>query len=228
MTDIFDEVGEDLRRDRLTKLWKSYSGVVIGVAVLIVAGTAAWRGWEYYTERQAAAAGDAFRAALASAKDEDHGAVAEALTAFASDAPKDYRALALMRAAAERLAAGETDNALAAFETISKDAAVPQEIRDVAALRAAMVAVDRDDLAAIKARVAPYDNDVSPWRFSARELVALAAVKAEAWDEARAALAKIDNDPQTPQDVSSRAGILSGIVRAAAGEPAKPATPAGS
>ena len=41
MSDIFDEVGEDLRRDRLTGLWKRYGWVLYVVAGLIVAGTAA-------------------------------------------------------------------------------------------------------------------------------------------------------------------------------------------
>lgn len=223
MTDIFDEVGEDLRRDQLKRLWSRHGGLIIALAVLVVVGTAAWRGYEYWAETKAAAAGDAYLAALQKAAEDDHAAAASALTAFASDAPADYAVLARFRAATEHAAAGETDNALAAFDGLAKDGGLPQEIRDAAAIRAAMIAVDREDLAAMKARLARYDSDISPWRFSARELIALAAVKAEAWDDARAMLDKLTADPAVPQDVSSRAGILSGVVRAAAGQPDKPA-----
>ena len=38
MTDIFDEVGEDLRRDQLKRMWQRYSGLVYGAAALIVVG----------------------------------------------------------------------------------------------------------------------------------------------------------------------------------------------
>ncbi len=227
MTDIFDEVGEDLRRERLNRFWKSYGGVVIALAVLIVLGTAVWRGWVYYSEQQAAAAGDAYSAAIAKAADGDANAAAESLLAFSSDAPKGYAALARFRAATAKAVAGETETAIAAFDTLSKDATIAKEMRDLAALRAAMIAVDKEDLAAVKARLAAYDSDISPWRFSARELIALAAVKAQAWDEARAMLDKLKADPSTPQDVASRTGILAGVVRAAAGDPEKPA-PAGS
>ncbi len=227
MTDIFDEVGEDLRRDRLNRLWKNYGGVIIGLAVLVVLGTAVWRGWVYYSEQQAAAAGDLYSAAIAKASEGDANAAAESLLAFSSDAPKGYAVLARFRAASAKAAAGETDTAVAAFDALAKDAAVPQEMRDLAAIRAAMIAVDTEDLAAVKARLAAFDSDISPWRFSARELIALAAVKAQAWDDARAMLDKLKADPSAPQDVASRTGILAGVVRAAAGEPEKPA-PAGS
>lgn len=227
MTDIFDEVGEDLRRDQLKRVWQRYNGLIIGAAVLIVVATAGWRGYETWAASRAATAGSAFEAALAKADEGDHKAAAEALVAFASDAPGDYARLARFRAATEHAAAGETDNALASFEALANDASLPAELRDLARIRAAMIAVDREDLAAIKTRLGPLDTDINAWRHSARELIAIAAVKAEAWDEARAMLDKLQADPAVPQDVAQRAQILAGVVRAAVGEPEKPA-PAGS
>lgn len=222
MTDIFDEVGEDLRRERLKRFWQNYGWVVILLAVLVVAATAGWRIWEHYTTTAAADAGDRYEAALAEARDgSDPLAAAAALEAFAAEAPKLYAALAQFRAASEHAAAGETDNALASFERLSADAGLPQEFRDLAAIRAAMIAVDREDLAAVKARVAAFDNDTSPWRFSAREVVALAAVKAEAWEEARAMAEKIINDTNAPRGISARAQIIQAVVVSAVGAPAK-------
>ena len=52
MADIFQEVDEDLRRDRATALWRKYGIYVLGVAIALVAGTAAWSGWRYYETRQ--------------------------------------------------------------------------------------------------------------------------------------------------------------------------------
>ena len=36
------EVDEDYRRDRILQIWKRYSGVIIALAVLVVAGVAAF------------------------------------------------------------------------------------------------------------------------------------------------------------------------------------------
>ena len=124
MSDIFDEVGEDLRRDRLTGLWKRYGWVLYVVAGLIVAGTAAWRGYDYWATSRANAAGDAYAEVLASVKPGDHKALAEALAVYAGGAPTQYQVLARFRAASEHAAMGETDNALAAFEDLSKASGV--------------------------------------------------------------------------------------------------------
>ena len=43
LTDIFHEVDEEVRRERLQKLWERYSIYIIALAVLIVAGVGAWR-----------------------------------------------------------------------------------------------------------------------------------------------------------------------------------------
>ena len=60
MADIFHEVDEEVRREQLKKLWERYSVYIIAAAVLIVVGIAAWRGYEYWVAKRAAAAGAAF------------------------------------------------------------------------------------------------------------------------------------------------------------------------
>ena len=64
VADIFHEVDEEVRRDQLKKLWERYSIYIIGLAVLIVAGIGAWRGYEYWVAQKAAQAGAAFEAAV--------------------------------------------------------------------------------------------------------------------------------------------------------------------
>lgn len=211
MTDIFDEVGEDLRRDQLKRMWQRYSGFVYGGALLIVLGTGAYEGYSAWTTNRANTAGDAFAAVMASAKASDHLGLATALSTYQSDAPSQYALLARFRAASEHAAAGETDNALAVFEAIAKDKGVPQQFRDLASIRAALIAVDRETLDQIKDRVSAYSNDISPWRFSAREAIALAAAKAENWKEVSAAARKLIDDPGVPGDVRSRAQMLQAL-----------------
>ena len=81
MADIFHEVDEEVRRERLQKLWERYSIYIIGLAVLIVVAIGAWRGYEYWEAKKAATAGAAFEAALSLSEQGKH---AEADAAFAS------------------------------------------------------------------------------------------------------------------------------------------------
>ena len=56
MSDIFNEVDEEVRREQLKKLWERYGNLIIAAAFLVVAGVAAWRGYEYWQARKAAEA----------------------------------------------------------------------------------------------------------------------------------------------------------------------------
>ena len=45
MADIFDEVEDDLKRDRMQLLWSKYGKYVIVAAVLVIAGVAGRQGY---------------------------------------------------------------------------------------------------------------------------------------------------------------------------------------
>ena len=63
MSELFDEVDEEVRRDQLKKLWDRYSIYFVAGAILIVAAVGGWRGYQYLEAKKAAEAGEAFDAA---------------------------------------------------------------------------------------------------------------------------------------------------------------------
>ena len=48
MSDIFREVDEEVRRERLKQLWERHSNLIVAVALLIVLGVAGWRGYDWW------------------------------------------------------------------------------------------------------------------------------------------------------------------------------------
>lgn len=53
---LIREVDEDLRRDRLARLWKKYGSLLVGgviLLVLVVAGTEGWRSYQRSTHADA-------------------------------------------------------------------------------------------------------------------------------------------------------------------------------
>jgi hypothetical protein len=59
VSELFDEVDEDVRRDQLKKLWDQYSIYIVAGALLIIAAVGGWRGYEYLEAKKAAEAGAA-------------------------------------------------------------------------------------------------------------------------------------------------------------------------
>ena len=88
MADIFDEIEEDLRRDRMTLLWQRYGNLILGFAILIIIGVAGNQGYDYWRESRAQAAGDAFFEAVI-ANDS-----LEALISVSPELPDGYKMLA--------------------------------------------------------------------------------------------------------------------------------------
>ena len=64
MSELFDEVDEEVRREQLQKLWQKYSIHIIAALLLVIAAVAGWRGYQYLEEKKAAEAGDAFNKAV--------------------------------------------------------------------------------------------------------------------------------------------------------------------
>ena len=64
MSELFDEVDEDVRREQLKKLWDQYSIYIVACALLIIAAVGGWRGYQYLEAKKAAEAGVAFDKAV--------------------------------------------------------------------------------------------------------------------------------------------------------------------
>ena len=101
MSDIFNEVDEEVRRERLKNLWDRYQVLIVAAALLLVVGVGGWRGYQWYQAKQAAEAGSAFQAAMALSADGKHAEAEAAFAKVAQTSPAGYRDLARMQAAGE-------------------------------------------------------------------------------------------------------------------------------
>lgn len=215
MSELFNEIDEDLRREQLKKLWDRYSLLIIGAAVLVIVGVAGWRGYQYYDAKRSAEAGAAFEAAVTLADDNKHAEAEAAFTKLAAEAPRGYRTLARLRAAAE-LSTHDRDGAVKQFEAIAADPGVGQADQDLATLRAAALLVDTAPYADIRQRLEPLTAAGRTFRHSARELLADAAWKANDAAAARQWVELIMTDAETPGSIRNRAEALQALLPPAA------------
>jgi len=220
MADIFREIEDDVRRDKAADIWKKHGPLLVGIAVLIVLATAGWRTWAYFEGKRAEAAGARFEAAIEASRAGDSAKAEQDFAAIAKDAPSGYERLARFREAAE---SARTDPAkgIKAYEVLSADAAQPQILRDLARLRAALLAVDIEPREALKSRLDPLLVAGNPWGPNARELLGLAALKAGDYEGAGKLFDEIIVDRTAPPSLRQRADLLLGLVRSG---PVKPAS----
>lgn len=213
MADIFQEVDEEVRRERLNKLWQRYGHYIIAACVLVIVAVGAWRGYEWWETKKAVEAGAAFEQAVNLAEAGKHQEAEAAFAKLASEGTAGYRLLARLRAAAEL---GRTDRkaAIKAYDEIAVDRSVGQVIQDLAALRVSFLLVDGSSYGDMRARLEPLTGPDRAFRHSARELLALSAWKQGDMGAARQWTDMIITDPQTPSGARSRAEVLSELIAA--------------
>ena len=217
MTDFFREVDEEVRRDRAVKFLQKFQVPLIALVVLIVAATAAWRIYDNWRTSQAETAGAAYEAADQLARDGKSADAEAAFQAIVDSGPPGYALLARFRAAATA-AASDPAGAVKDYDALASDPNIDPVLQDVARFRAALLRLDTADLKEMDTRLAPLTRSAGPFRNSARELLALSALKANDYTAAGNWLDMIVADPQTPEDLRQRAESYLGIV--AANQPA--------
>jgi hypothetical protein len=206
------EVDEEYRRDRIAEVWKRYNGVIVAIAVLIVAAVGGWRYWQHREATQAQAAAARYQEALRLDQDGKSEESAQILRGLTTDSAAGYRLLARFRLAAETGQQSAEDGAKA-YDALAADGAVPPVMQDLARLRAAMLRLDADPAVAQGAleRIATPTN---AWRHTAREMLGLAALKRGDYDAAGRWFDQIAADRETPQSLRSRLEIYSAVVSA--------------
>lgn len=184
---LFREVEEELRREQYAKLWQRYGTYFIVLAVAVVLAVAGAKLWESRRVAAANAAGAEYEAAaalLSSAKTED---ALKAFEAIASTGPKGYAELASLSQAGAYLKLDKRQEALAIFDKLADDPA-DSSLSSFARLQGASLRLGEADFTEMQNRLKPLTADDNPWRYSAGELLATAAIKAGKLDEARTIL----------------------------------------
>jgi hypothetical protein len=213
VSDIFNEVDEEVRREQLKKLWERYGLHLVALCVLIVVGVGAWRGYEWWQDKQAAQSGAAFEQAVALAEAGKHQQAEAAFAKIASDGTTGYRVLARLREAAE-LAPTDRSAAVTAYDEIAADRNAGQVIQDLATVRAGYLLIDTAPYTELLARLEPLTANDRTFRHTAREILALAAWKTGDTAAARKWTDMIMADPQTPSGTRGRAEVLSELIAA--------------
>ncbi len=207
MSDIFAEVDEVMKQERLEKIWAEYKWIIITLIVgtiLLTAVVSAYKSWDISVkEKQTVVLGSVLEA-------EDFPANVDLKSL---DLHGDLRAMALMSAGARLLTAEkpDTDQALVYYKDVAADKKVSDQFRELASLMTARLS-GGDAAAAEAALQVVYRNEESLWRYhAATELAVLSAHEAGDFAAAREYLAVVLAQKVIPAGLIARARSLDHI-----------------
>jgi hypothetical protein len=212
VVDIFDEVDEDLRAERMARFARRYAVGFAALAVLIVIGVAGWQVWLWHRNQEDARAATAFIAVLDKAAQRGSAAERQALAGdfatVAATAPSGYATLARLNQASLLADAGQLPQAETIWNGLMNDGSLSPVLRQVATLGWASHEIDTAEPSLIQARLEPLSAEDNPWRPIALQYLALLDIRLGHADEAVKTLQSVANDISTPDDMRRMANGL--------------------
>ena len=110
------------------------------------------------------------------------------------------------------MSADDADGAVKLFDAIAADTSIDAGFRDLAKMRAAILRLDQADAGELQRRLEPLAQAGQTYRNSAREMLAVAALKRNDLDAAAKWLDMIVTDANAPGEIRQRAEALLGLV----------------
>jgi hypothetical protein len=207
MADIFDEIDEDLKRDRTQALWTKYGKYVIAATAAVVLGVGASQGFSAWTRSQAEAAANLYQQSLAA---DDAVAALEQNIGKLTDG---YALIGKFQIAAGLAEAGDAAAAESTYLAIAEDSSVAPLYRDAALMLSAMNAPDARAAGELQTRIAPLADGVGPWKAMALELSAALDLRDGNTDAALSKLEMIIELAEVSADLRQRAARLINILK---------------
>jgi hypothetical protein len=211
---LIREIDDELRQDQFHKVWSRYGKLILVAAGLCVAAVAGYQFWVKYDLETRQALGDRFANAQ---KQAESGSTDAAMAAFGNLAKEGggYALLARFQQAGLLAKQGDIAGAGAAYRAIAGDGAAGKMYQDLAVVLAAGLEVNAPDadMKQVQDSLAPLTKAGNPWRFSAQELTAAAALRAGDTQKALEIYGTLSKDSETPARMRQRATELLTILR---------------
>jgi hypothetical protein len=204
MADLFREVDEMMKQERLEKFWKENGLWIIAFIVLTIAGTAGvsiYKSWNNGVKEEQTTT-------LLKATEAPN--FPEGLEEIASDFRPALRGIAYLGAAQSEMDKENRDSALSFYKLAAEDNAIPLEYRDMGILMQAQLdtMISTDDKLSMLSSIS--NNTQSPWRYhAALEAAVVLAHEKQDFANARLELEKITKtNPALPASFFAKAKNL--------------------
>ena len=211
MDDIFKEVDEELREERLTKIWKRIGPYVVGILSGAIIITSAVIGYREYDETQRQNWGVQFAEAMNLSEE---GNWQESLDLFDTLTEKTnlgYKTLSLFQAASLYAKNDNKEKALEIYQSLESEA-LDENFQDLATLMLIYLQFDNADPEILEKRIEKLASKGNPWYYNAVELKGFLFAKQKNKEKQIEIFNILSKDNKAPEGVRTRANDMLAIL----------------
>lgn len=205
MADLFQEIDDELRQDKASRLWRVYGKYVVAVAIVIIISVGGYKFWQQKQLDDGEKASIAYEAALARSASGDHKGAIDQLNEEEIGTVAGYAALSQMQKANLAMKINDFEAALITFKDIAENDNYPKSINEWASFRYATVRVEKQIDSNALADLDSLIATDSPWRFLAKEIKAIKEIETGNKSEAKVIFSELADDENAPERLRVRA-----------------------
>ena len=205
MADLFQEIDDELRQDKASRLWKLYGKYVVVTAIIIITSVGGYKFWQQKQLDDGEKASIAYEAALARSASGDLKGAIDQLNEEELGLVPGYAALSQMQKANLAMKIKDFEAALITYKDIAENDDYPQSIKEWASFRHAAVRVEKQIDSNASADLDTLIATDSPWRFLAKEIKAIKEIEIGNNSEAKAIFSELADDENAPERLRVRA-----------------------
>ncbi|MEE3206539.1 MAG: tetratricopeptide repeat protein [Pseudomonadota bacterium] len=211
MDDIFKEVDEELREERLTKIWKRIGPYVIGILSGTIIITSAVIGYREYDETQRQNWGVQFAEAMNLSEEGNWQESLDLFEALTEKTNLGYKTLSLFQAASLYAKNGNKEKALEIYQSLESKA-LDENFRDLATLMLIYLQFDNADPEILEKRIEKLASKGNPWYYNAVELKGFLFAKQKNKEKQIEIFNILSKDNKAPEGVRTRANDMLAIL----------------
>ncbi|MDH5722649.1 MAG: hypothetical protein OEY94_04940 [Alphaproteobacteria bacterium] len=208
MADVFAEIDEAMKQEKLQNLWEKYGGFIIGVLVLVILATAGNEIYKNWAENK-------------NLKQTEHmlvlleGDNKSEIIKQAQELQTGLKGLTMLNVAGDLARQGKTEEAFEIYKKMAVDNALPREVRAIAdfmVLRLMMSVKTGQEITPekiISGLEKIWNNPDSPLRYHARlEAAVILAENIRNYDDAKKQLQFLISEKSVPDSLKQKAVSL--------------------
>ena len=203
MSDIFQEIDEDLRQDKVARLWKAYGKYLVALAVFIILVIASYRFIEHKNEKNREQTSELYELASEAGRSGDEKAAIELFSDEIFDENIGYSIISKLKKAALANSNNDLEGTEIVLKEIITNKDIPLYLRDLARLK--LFASDSDNNSS---QLEVLIKEEGPWKFLALELKGGVQLEGGNLKEARSIFKELTDDANTPNNLRRRASEI--------------------
>ena len=207
MSNLFNEIDDDLRQDRLKTFWATYKNSIYAAVIVISLVLIGSEAYQYYSKSKTEKSGLILSQIIESVSDKELGLTSDYIDELLESGTSDYRTYALLLKSDNFISQNKLDDARETYIDLIKKAE-NSLIRDLAKLKLSYLNVDNDSFEQIQGELSSIVENDNPLSLFAYEVLAMSAYKHGLYERGVEYLNIIITNDKTTNGMFDRAQMM--------------------